>query len=85
VVFRLVDEAGRAQLAEELSGAGGEVGGVVRDPGIERLARADGVRDGAHRLLDRRVRVGAVRIKDIDVVEAEALQALVERRQEILA
>jgi hypothetical protein len=38
-----------------------------------------------HRLLERRVRVRTVRVEDVDVVEPEALQRLVERREEVLA
>ena len=39
-------------------------------PGVERLALADGRVERAHRLLERRVRVEAVRVEDVDVVEA---------------
>ncbi len=60
-------------------------GRVRRDAGVERLALAHGGVEGAHRLLERRVRVEAVRVEDVDVVEPHPLQALIEAREQVLA
>ena len=47
------------------------LGRVRRDADVERLALADGGVERAQRLLERRVRVEAVRVEDVDVVEAQ--------------
>jgi hypothetical protein len=44
-----------------------------------------GRRQSSHRFFERRVGVEAVRIEDVDVLEAHALQALVEARQNVFA
>ena len=59
--------------------------GVGRDADVERLARADGGVERAHRLFQRRVGVEAVAVEDVDVVHAHARQRLVEARQQVLA
>jgi hypothetical protein len=80
-----VDEEGRAKVGEDrgrFARARRRVGG---DAGVERLAGGDGRVQRAHRLLERRVRVGPVRVEDVDVVEAHPLERLVEARGEVLA
>ena len=59
--------------------------GVRRDPDVERLALAHGGVERAHRLLERRLRIEAVRVEDVDVVEAQAAEALVEAGEQVLA
>ena len=58
---------------------------VRRDADVERLALADRRRQRAHRLLERGVGVEAVRVEDVEVVDADAAQALVQARQHVLA
>ena len=58
---------------------------VLRDADIERLALADGRVERAHGLLERRARVGAVGVEDVDIVEPHALEALVEAGDQIFA
>ena len=54
-------------------------------PDVERLALPDGRVERAHRLLERRLGVEAVRVEDVDVLEAHPLQRLVEAREHVLA
>ena len=63
----------------------GALRGVGADAGVERLAVADRGVERADRLLQRRLGVEAMRVEDVDVVQAHALQALVEARGEVLA
>ena len=76
----LVDEQRRAEVAEDGMRLTGLLGRVRRDAGVERLALANGAVERAHRLLQRRRRVDAMRVEDVDVVEAHPPEALVEAR-----
>ena len=58
---------------------------VRRDARVERAARAHRRVERAHRLLERRLRIEAVRVEDVDVVEPHARERLVERREQVLA
>ena len=80
-----MDQTRRAQLAEEFCRLRGLDGIVVGQAGVERLAGAHGVGQGAHGLLERRVRVGAMAVEDVNVLEAEAAQALIEARQQVFS
>ncbi len=55
------------------------VGRPFRRAPVERLAARDDVAHRPHRLLDRRVRVGAVAEQQVDEVEAQALERTVDR------
>ena len=66
-------------------GLRGLLGGVVGDADVQGLAGADDGVEGAHRLLQRGVGVGAVVVEDVDVVEAHAVEGLVQRRDQVLA
>src|SRR5439155_2880125 len=59
--------------------------GVGRDPDVERLALAHGSVQRAHGFLERRLRVEAVRVEDVDVLEAQPFQTLLEAREQVLA
>ena len=59
-------------IAAASRGLLGRVGG---DPRVERLALTDGGVERAHRLLERRLGVEAVRVEDVDVVEPHPLRA----------
>jgi hypothetical protein len=52
---------------------------------VARLAGSDDVVERLHRLLERRVRVEAVDLVEVDVVEAEPLERRVDCRQNVLA
>ena len=84
-VRRLVDEDRRAETAHDLAPPPRSSRPSRTRSGVERLALADGGVERAHRLLERRVRVEAVRVEDVDVVELHAPQALVEAREQVLA
>src|SRR4051794_5333377 len=84
-VGRLVDEQRRAEVAQDPDGLLGALRGVRRDAGVERLALSHRGVEGAERLLERRVGVQAVRVEDVDVVQAHAPEALVEAREDVLA
>ena len=81
----LMDGERRAETTGDLHRFLRAVHRVRRDAGVERLARAHRGVKGADRLLERGVRVEAVRVEDVDVVEAHAPERLVEARQKVLA
>ncbi len=80
-----MDQQGGAQVAHDRRRAGRLLRRVRRDTGVQRLARADGPVQRAHGLLQRRVRVGAVVVEDVDVLQAHPPQGLVEAGGEVLA
>ena len=84
-VGRLVDEQRRAQLAQDARRLAGALRAVRGDADVARLPRAHGGVEGAHRLLERRVGVGPVRVEDVDVVQAQAAERLVQAREQVLA
>ena len=84
-VLELVDEAGCAEAAEDGDGGGGLLGVVIGDAGIEGFAGTHGLMERAHGFLDGGIGIGAVGIKDVDVFEAHAAEALVEAGEQILA
>ena len=73
------------RAAEDGDGLGGALVGVGGDADIEGLAVADGGVEGAEGFLERGVGIEVVVVEDVDVVEAEAPQALVEAGEEVLA
>src|SRR5437667_9709207 len=68
-----------------VTGLARAVGRIRRDAGIQRLALAHRGVERAHGLLEWGLGGEAVRIKDVYVLQAHALQALVEARQQVLA
>ena len=58
---------------------------VVRQANVKCFARRHGLRERAHRFFERRVRVHAVMIENVDVVKTHAHEALVEARVQIFA
>ena len=84
-VGRLVDQQRGAQVAQDAHGLLGALGRVGRDAGVERLALPHRGVQRTQGLLERRVRVEAVRVEDVHVVEAHPRQALVEAGEEVLA
>ena len=84
-VGRLVNEQRDAHALENLRGLARAVGTVRGDADVERLALMHGGDQRAHGLFERAIVPGAVRVKDVDVVEAHALEAVVERGEQIFA
>ncbi len=84
-VRRLVDEQRRAEVAQDGRRLARPVRVVRGNPRVQRAARAHCGVQRAHRLLEWCVRVEAVGVEDVDVVEAHPGQRLVERREEVLA
>ena len=80
-----MDQERRAQVAQQRGRLARLRRRVRRDPGVERLPLVHRGCERAHRLGERRLRVGAVRVEDVDVVEPEPAQALVEARQHVLS
>ena len=68
----LVDQHRRAELAHDRGGLARALGRVGRDARVERLALAHRAVERAERLAQRRVGVEAVRVEDVDVVQAHA-------------
>ncbi|MCY1233054.1 hypothetical protein D9M72_455720 [compost metagenome] len=84
-IARLVDEARGSEILQDgcrLAGALRIVGG---DADIERPARTHDMVERAAGFFERRVRIEAMRIEDVDIVEAHALQALVAGSDHVLA
>ena len=84
VVQRLVNQQRGAELTGNTSGLPRLVVRVGRDPDVERLSGADRVVEGRDGLLQGGVRVEAVRVEDVDVVQAHAPQRLVEGGEKVL-
>lgn len=61
------------------------LGRILGKTDVESLALADDVDERLHGLLDRRDAIVAMRVEDIEIVEASAPQALVDARHEIFA
>ncbi len=59
--------------------------GIIGNADIERLALCNERCQRAHGFFERRLRIEAVRIENVDIVEAEALQRLIGRGDEVLA
>ena len=84
-IRRLMDEERRAEPAQDRRRLLRLRRRVRRDAGVERLALAYGGVERAHRLLERRLRIEAVRVEDVDVVETHPPEALIEAREQVLA
>ena len=85
VVGRLIDEKRNFALFQKTGNFARLVAGIGGNPHVKRLALPDGRRQRICGFFQRRFRVIAVRIEDIDVIEVEALQALVEAGEQRLA
>src|SRR3977135_2261466 len=80
-----MDEQWRAEVAHDPRRFLGPPRPVGGDPGIARLAAANGAVERAHGLRERGVGGKSMRVEDVDVLEAHAREALIEARQEVLA
>ena len=80
-----MDEERGAEPAKDGDGFSRPLGGIGRDSDIESLALLDGGVQRPQRFFERGVRVEAVMVEDVDVVDAQPLQALVQAGQEILS
>ena len=76
---------GVPEPAKDGDGLGRAPVGVGRDADVQRLALLNGRVQCTERFLERGGRVEAVVIEDVDVVDAQALQALIKAREEVLA
>ena len=84
-IFGLMDEAGSAEAAECVGGGFGLFRIVAGNARIESLAGANGLIERGHGFFNWRFGVGTVGIKNVDVVEVHALEALVETGEKIFA
>ena len=80
-----MDQQRRPQIAQDLRRLARALRPVGGDPRVAGLARAHRGVERAHRLVQRRVGVEAVRVEDVDVVQAHPPQALIEAREQVLA
>ena len=79
-----MDQAGRSQPAKLRDRPPGLVRFiVVADPGIQRLSTADDLIQGAHRFLDRGLRIRPVMIEHIHIVDVHPFQALVDAGDQV--
>src|SRR5690625_191979 len=81
----LVDEQRRTQVAQDRDRLARTFRRVRRDARVPRLAGAHCGVERTHRLLERRIRVEAVAVEDVDVIETHPAQRVVEARQQVLA
>jgi hypothetical protein len=84
-VGRLIDEAADAHLFEDADGFFEFLERVFREADVECLAAVDGGGEGGHGFLEAGVWVGPVGVEDVDIVQAEALERLVEGGEEVFA
>ena len=84
-VRRLVDHDRRAQAAADRGGFARLLRRVGGDARVEGLALPHRRVESPDRLLERCVRVEAVRVEDVDVLEAHPRERLVQARQHVLA
>ena len=80
-----MNQAGRAEVAQDGGGLACLLGRVGGDAGVERAPRTHGVIERHHRFFERRVGIGAVAVEDVHVLQPHALEALVEAGDQILA
>src|SRR6478735_8723303 len=80
-----MDQARRAEFAQDAGGAPRLLCRIVRDPDVQRFAAPHELIERAHGLLERRLRVEAMTVEDVYVVEPQAGQALVCARDQVLA
>ncbi|MNE27621.1 hypothetical protein D3C80_1210380 [compost metagenome] len=85
VVRRLVYQQWHFQFSQQCGNLGGLAGRVGRNAHIQRLALAHDVGQGNGGFLQRGVGIEAVRIEDVDVIKAQALQALVQAADQVFA
>ena len=85
VVAVLVEHVGHVALVQDLGGGPKRRLVIAREAHVERLALLNRARQRTHRLLERGLGVHAVVVEDVHVVEPHALEALVERGQQVLA
>ena len=79
-----MDQQRYAELAEDLRRLA-RLGRRVRgDADVQRPAPVYRAGERAHRLLQRRLRIEAVRVEDVDVVEPHPCEALLEAREQVL-
>ena len=81
----LMDEEMDALGAENFSGAAGGVSIVAGDTDVEGFAGLHSGDEGAHGFFERRFAIGTVTVKNVHVIESQALQALVEAGEEVFA
>ncbi len=69
-----MDEAWRVQFPKNLDGFTRPLRTVRGDAGIQRPARTHSMVERTHRLFDRGIRVEAVRVENVDVLEPHPLE-----------
>ncbi len=84
-VLWLMNQAGRAQCPQDLRGNRGLRRIVIRNSRIKRVAGTHSLVQCAHGFFNGRVGVRTMRVEDIDILQAHALQTLVKARQQVLA
>ena len=85
IVFGLMDQAGRTQVAQDLRCLSGFVGRIIGDANIEGATGSDGEIEGTHGFCKRRVGIGAMVVEDIDIIYSQAFEALIEAGNEVFS
>ena len=80
-----MDHARGAQLPQNGSRASHQGCRIVRQPDIERSSAAYGIVERTHGFFERRFRVRAMVIENIDIVRPQSLETLVEAGDQVLA
>ena len=85
VVARLADQEGDPPGLHDFGRLSGTVRRVVRDPDIQGFAAVHDGLQSAHGLLQRGLRIRAVVVEDVDIVQMHPLQALIRARNQVLS
>src|SRR5688572_15565415 len=80
-----MDDAGRAELAQNLQRLAGLLWIVRRNAHVERLAQAHRLVEREHALFHRGFRIGPVMVEDVDVLELHPRETLIEAGEQIFS
>jgi hypothetical protein len=80
-----MDKARKLPFPQQLRHLTGFSGRVGRNANVQRLSLLDGGRKRGGRFLQRSINIEAVRVKNIDIIQAHSLEALIQARQYVFA
>ena len=80
-----MNQQGRAKLLEDGVGFEGSLGGIRRNPDVQRLALSNDVIECTHGFFQGSRVIKVVMVKDVHVIETHTSQALIETCDQIFA
>ena len=84
-IFGLMDKHGGAHFPERFDGSSGLFGIVIGDAHIQRLAAADDLVQCTHGFLNGGIRIRAVMVKNVHMIQMHPLQRLLQTGDQIFA